>query len=585
MIDEKSEISPDDGIAREIKDKVQRAIESDVPLFLIVYYDHEAAKIAFIETLRKYLFDHGASSQSFDPGIRPEHGPGKLYPLISEASGSGAVCLITSLPRIQNTSALDTSFLDYLNLHRDLISREKLRLILFLHTVEAERFITSAGDLWDFRDHTYWLESERRAETSLLWRLPEQEPNRIELPESSRDEIVNHLQAVHALVDETSAPREKAELLFDLTQWLSRRNAASLAAEAALAGIHLISDDRSRLRADLEHGLGPALQLSANPAEALHHYEKCLEIQKEIGDRAGQGITLNNISLVFGAWGQYDKALKTLEQSLAIRRESGDRTGEGTTLNNISSIYRAWGRYDEALKLQEQSLVIYRETGNRTRELVALSNISTIYHDWGRYDDALRILTQSLAIIREIGDRAAEGMMLNNIGQIHKTSGRYDEALKVLEQSLSILRENGNRAGEGASLTNISQIYHAWGRCGEAMKALEQSLLITREIGDPESEALVLNNMSQIYTALGQHDKTMEVLEKGLAITREIGNLPGEGSVCWNLALEFKRRGDLNKAISFANRAVEIRTRTNHPSLAKNRKFLTELENRLKQNS
>ncbi len=270
MIVENSETSPDDGIAREIKDKIQRAAESDAPLLLIVYYDHEAAKLAFIESLRKYIFEHGLSSQSFDPGIRPEHGPGKLYPLISAASVHGAVCLVTSLPRVQNTSALDTTFLDYLNLHRDLISREKLRLILFLHTVEAEQFITSAGDLWDFRDHTYWLESGRRADAALFREWLDQEPQRIKASEDSRDEIVAHLQAVHSLVDETSAPREKACLL-DLTQWLCRRNAASLAAEAAFTGIDLISDDRSRLKADLEHELGYALQsLPTQPWIPMH---------------------------------------------------------------------------------------------------------------------------------------------------------------------------------------------------------------------------------------------------------------------------------------------------------------------------
>jgi hypothetical protein len=43
-----------------------------------------------------------------------------------------------------------------------------------------------------------------------------------------------------------------------------------------------------------------------------------------------------------------EEALKTLEQSLAIYREVGNRAGEAVTLNNISQIYHAWGRYEEA---------------------------------------------------------------------------------------------------------------------------------------------------------------------------------------------------------------------------------------------
>ena len=56
--------------------------------------------------------------------------------------------------------------------------------------------------------------------------------------------------------------------------------------------------------------------------------------------------------------GDYDKALAYLEQSLKIRQQIGDRSGEGTTLNNISQIYDARGDYDKALAYLEQSLKI-----------------------------------------------------------------------------------------------------------------------------------------------------------------------------------------------------------------------------------
>ncbi|MES9905399.1 MAG: CHAT domain-containing protein, partial [Sedimenticola sp.] len=41
--------------------------------------------------------------------------------------------------------------------------------------------------------------------------------------------------------------------------------------------------------------------------------------------------------------GDYDTALQYLKRSLAIRQEIGDKSGEGTTLNNISQIYDARG--------------------------------------------------------------------------------------------------------------------------------------------------------------------------------------------------------------------------------------------------
>ncbi len=542
-MDDYSPTFPEDDIAREINDKIRRALQFDLPLFLIIYYDHEAAKLAFIEKLRAYLFVQGVSSQSFDPRARLEHGAGNLYPRLTAACDDGSVCLLASLPSAPDSPALDSPFLDYLNLHRDQISREKLRLILFLRAGDAEQFITRAGDLWDFRDHTYWLERGRHAETTFLWQLPEQEPERIHLPRESRDELSNHLKKVRGLVDETTAPREKAALLFDLTKWLNRRRASVFAIEAAYIGIDLIPDDRSDLRAGLEHELGYALDSTSNLPEALHHYEKCLEIFREIGDRAGEGTTLNNISHIYQAWGEYDAAMKTLDRSLAIRKEIGDRTGEGITLNLISQIHISWSQYDEAMENLEQSL----------------------------------------AISKEVGDRAVERASLNNISSIHFYREQYNEAMTIMEQSLEISREIGDHAGQWTTLNNISQVNYKRGRYDEAMNKLKQCLEISREIGARAEEGITLNNISKICIARGQYDEAIRLIEKSLLISMEIGSRAGEGRACWNLAREYERRGDLKKAIAFAERSVKIRDQTDHPDLAESQKYLTELEERLKE--
>jgi tetratricopeptide (TPR) repeat protein len=67
--------------------------------------------------------------------------------------------------------------------------------------------------------------------------------------------------------------------------------------------------------------------------------------------KAGEGTTLNNISQIYYAQGDYTTALTYLTNSLAIHQEIGDKAGEGTTLNNIATIYHAQGDYTIALTL------------------------------------------------------------------------------------------------------------------------------------------------------------------------------------------------------------------------------------------
>ena len=52
---------------------------------------------------------------------------------------------------------------------------------------------------------------------------------------------------------------------------------------------------------------------------------------------------------LYDSQGQYGEALGYYQQSLAIRQEIGDRAVEGSSLNNIGGIYNSQGQYGEAL--------------------------------------------------------------------------------------------------------------------------------------------------------------------------------------------------------------------------------------------
>lgn len=184
---------------------------------------------------------------------------------------------------------------------------------------------------------------------------------------------------------------------------------------------------------------GGAYYLLARYSEALLD-----SISKEIGDRAGQGVTLTNISHIYDAWGDYDTALKHLEQSLAMQREIGDRVGEGVTLNNISWIYHDRGDYDSALKYLEQSLAIQRDLGKRHGEGAVLNNIGNIYRIWGDYATALKYLEQSLVIQREIGDRVGQAGTIWNIGLMCENQGNLAKAEQYMSRAVEIEEKIGH---------------------------------------------------------------------------------------------------------------------------------------------
>jgi tetratricopeptide (TPR) repeat protein len=268
---------------------------------------------------------------------------------------------------------------------------------------------------------------------------------------------------------------------------------------------------------------------------ALDYLKRSLAIQQEIGDKSGEGTTLNNISQIFKARGDYDTALDYLKRSLAISQEIGDKSGEGTTLNNIAGIYRARGDYDTALDYLKRSLAISQEIGDKSGEGTTLNNISQIFKARGDYDTALDYLKRSLAISQEIGDKSGEGTTLNNISALYHARGDYDTALDYLKRSLAISQEIGDKSGEGTMLNNISQIYDARGDYDTALDYLKRSLAISQEIGDKSREGTTLNNISQIFKARGDYDTALDYLKRSLAIRQEIGDSAGLCATLFNM--------------------------------------------------
>jgi tetratricopeptide (TPR) repeat protein len=232
---------------------------------------------------------------------------------------------------------------------------------------------------------------------------------------------------------------------------------------------------------------------------------------------------LGDIGRLYYSLGDLDLALNNYLKSLEICQEIGDKKGEGTTLNNLSQIYHAKGDYETTLCYLQQSLAIQQEIGDKKGEGATLNNISQIYHDKGDHDAALRYLQQSLTIRQEIGDKKGEGATLNNISQIYKARGDYDIALRYLQQSSIIVQEIGDKSGEGTTLNNISEIYWSQGDHDTALRYLQQSLAIQQEIGDVAGLCATLFNMGHIHLRNEETDKANAWFVEAYQIAKKIG--------------------------------------------------------------
>ena len=169
--------------------------------------------------------------------------------------------------------------------------------------------------------------------------------------------------------------------------------------------------------------------------------EMVLPIYREVGNRSGEAVTLNNIGLTYSDIGQPQEALIYHQQALPIWQELGDRLEEVNTLINIGAAYNNIGQPQQALNFYQQALPIFREVGDRTREVKTLNSIGAVYFKIGQPQQALTYYQQALPIQRELSDRSGEANVLNNLALVQKTLNDLPTALQNIQAAITIVED------------------------------------------------------------------------------------------------------------------------------------------------
>jgi Flp pilus assembly protein TadD len=185
--------------------------------------------------------------------------------------------------------------------------------------------------------------------------------------------------------------------------------------------------------------------------EEKEEVEELIETEEYILSKYGINVepwTLLELGDAAELAGRTNTAQNYFERALKIFTQIGDRAGEARSLNNLGRIAATRGDPAEAERLHRESLAIAREIGNRRGEAGSLNNLGYIADTRGDLAEAERLYRESLAIMREIGDRGNEALLLNNLGINAAIRGDLAEAEKLWRESVRIKREIGIPIGQ-----------------------------------------------------------------------------------------------------------------------------------------
>ncbi|NLF64927.1 MAG: tetratricopeptide repeat protein [Chloroflexi bacterium] len=93
---------------------------------------------------------------------------------------------------------------------------------------------------------------------------------------------------------------------------------------------------------------------------AVQQLETSLELRRQLGDRRGLVICLNNLGAAAGRHGDYERSRIYYEEALVLSRELGNPSYIATLLANLGDVAEVQGEHRRAHELFAESLALRR---------------------------------------------------------------------------------------------------------------------------------------------------------------------------------------------------------------------------------
>ncbi|XP_022778025.1 G-protein-signaling modulator 2-like, partial [Stylophora pistillata] len=259
---------------------------------------------------------------------------------------------------------------------------------------------------------------------------------------------------------------------------------------------------------------------------SIEYHELSLNIDKEVGNKAGEGKNYGNLGNVYDGLGLFQTAIKYHELSLNIVKEVGDKDGEGKSYCNLGNAYDGLGQFKTAIEYHELSLNIDKEVGNKAGEGKSYCSLGNAYQGLRQFQTAIEYYELALNIAKEVGSKAGEGMINCNLGLSNLCLGYSETAVEYFVRASNITKEVGDKFSAAKSLHGLGASLYTRGNLHETFNCFHSSLHKLHEIraGFQSKEEWTIsfrNSNVDVYTSLSQLHLELDEVVPALHIAEQ----------------------------------------------------------------
>ncbi len=401
MFDEQIEI---------IWDELSLAIQWNRPSLLLAVYHSEYVRADAETALKNFLIERGQKVSHIQMDETPEVSFISLLRKFQTAEGHVFL--------INGSTPEQRSFLAKLGTHKDILTRKKIRLVVWLPSKALADLAHNAPDIWECRQHVIEFMDAPDSEYTLqdavesAWQSTGEYADQFE---DTEEKISLHESILTDLPEKAESNSKRAKLLLTLGI-LNWRNG-----------------DFGKADELLRDAINAAIQLEDNWFEA-----ECF----------------NAIALVKFAQGKNDEAIEAYKQAIEVAPE------QIFVWNNLGNLCLKIMRNDEAM-------LAFQKTLNHTpQDPIAWSGLGTVYYRIGYIEDSIAAYRKAIEYAPLLSSPWA------GLGEAYVNIGCDSDAIIAYQKSIELNKNSIN------SWMSLAGIYRRQGRNRDAIKTYQRALVV-----------------------------------------------------------------------------------------------------------
>jgi Nif-specific regulatory protein len=339
---------------------------------------------------------------------------------------------------------------------------------------------------------------------------------------------------------------------------------------SALELMDLAGAEETR-KSEVREKLADAYHRSSDYRGAVQAYQFLLKsIQargKDDAPNADLARVMKKLGKVLGKRGDQEAGLSYFQNAIDQFEKLGMTLEVAELLNRIAGLHRERDDPEAARASSERALQLLDANEPNIVFGYVKNMLGLIEYNLGNWQKAHELFMESLKVGEKVGSERLCKVASTNLGNTLWKLGDWINALQYYKMNLSLSESEGDLWDLITAYNNIGIIEFSRGNFQAAVEYFEKSVRIDEKIGAIEFEALARENLAEAFEMLGRWGDALAQYNRCLALQGFDETRASRSSVYIPLARLMNKKGDIARAMSYAQKALAAAERARDEDL------------------